>query len=157
MNFLRKINRLAMESVRASSLGFGATLLLFLAIAGLIGALEFPLTGVAPWNGALAYLTEVAGSPNAGAEIVGTGGLLALLVIPWLLAGIIQWSLWQVVGLDYGRWRALAAKFIPAGWLTAVGRPPLPIIGSALLPHARPLRTAAYTAAHLSGAAPRLE
>lgn len=157
MNFLRQINGLAMDSVRASLLGVGATLLLFAAIAGIIGFLEFPLTGVAPWHGAAAYLAEVAGDANVGAEIVGLGGLLVLLVIPWLLAAFIQWSLWQVAGLDYARWRALAAKFVPSGWLAAVGLHPRHIIGSAPLPHALPRRTAAYTAAHLSGAAPRLE
>ena len=157
MNFPRQINRLAMDTVRASLLAFGATALLFVVIAGIIGALEFPMTEVAPWHGAAAYLAELAGEANSAAEIVGLGGLLALLVIPWLIAACIQWSLWQVSGLDYARWRALAAKFLPAAWLTAVGRQPLNITRRAPLPSARPRRTAAYTAAHLSGAAPRLE
>ena len=146
-----------MDIVRISLLSFGAALLLCAALAGIIGALEFPLTGVAPWHGAAAYLAELAGEANAAAEIVGLGGLLALLVIPWLLAGCIQWSLWQVSALDYAGWRALAAKFLPAAWLTAAGRNALNIIRSAPLPSAPPRRTAASTAAHLSGAAPRLE
>lgn len=151
------MNRFAADSARLTLMGAGAVTLLLAAIAAIIGTLEFPLTGIAPWDGALAYLAEVFGSVNAGASITGSVGFGSLIFLPLAVAGFLNWSSCQLPGVSASRLLAQACRFVAAFLPVAALCRTVDIAGSALLPAAPPCRTAAYTAAHLSGAAPRLE
>ena len=150
------MNRLVAASVRLTLMGVGAAVLLMVVIAAGIGTLEFPMTGIAPWDGALAYLSEAFGSVNVGASIISSVGFGSLVFLPLAAAGFLNGSFCQVHGVSSARLLAKARRFAAALFPTA-GPCRTAATGSARSPLVAPNRKAAYTSAHLSGAAPQLE